>query len=159
MTADKQEIFQSLMAHFHKAKFDVMTGEELTKQILTDGREVNDPTPVAPPIGYKRQPSMVEIVRAQIRDHALAVALAEQGVETFEEADDFDIGDDYDPSTPYENDFDPPISEVFSEAQRAIQARDNPPPQPPAVDPAPGVAPNTRSQEPASAQPPHSTST
>lgn len=35
-----------------------------------------------------------------------------EGMETFEESDDFDVGDDLDPSTPYEADFDPPSAEV-----------------------------------------------
>lgn len=157
-TETEKQIFESLMAHFHKAKFDVMTGEELTKQILKDGREYNDPTPMAPPIGYKRQPSMVEIVRSQVRDALLAQALAEQGVETFEEADDFEIGDDYEPDAPWENEFDPPITEVLAEAQRALDARNNPPAQPPVAQPGPGVAPQNSEPGPAPT-PPHSTST
>lgn len=162
MNTDRNKIFGEMAEAFHKVKFDDMTGEILTKQIGTDGREYNDPTPMAPPIGYKRQPSMVEIVRAQIRDAMLAQQLAEQGVETFEEADDFEIGDDYDPSSPWENDFDRPITEVLAEAQRALDARNNPPPQPQVPAPAPGVAP--QNSEPgagpqAASPPPHSTST
>lgn len=59
-----------------------------------------DPTPVAPPIGYKKQPSMVDIIREQIR--LAGEASKSQGFETFEEADDFDVDDDYDPRSPYE---------------------------------------------------------
>lgn len=162
MNTEKQKIFGEMAEAFHKLKFNDMTGEVLSKQIGTDGREYNDPTPMAPPIGYKRQPSMVEIVRAQIRDAMLAQQLAEQGVETFEEADDFEIGDDYDPSSPWENDFDPPIAEVLAEAQRSLDERNNAKTQPPVSNPAPGVAPQNSEPGagPQAAPPPlHSTST
>lgn len=71
-----------------------------------DGRELVDPTPVAPPVGYERRPSMVDIIRAQVREHASRYA-EDNDMETFDEADDFVIGDDYDPSSPYEENFDP----------------------------------------------------
>lgn len=162
MNTDRNKIFGEMAEAFHKVKFDDMTGEILTKQIGTDGREYNDPTPMAPPIGYKRAPSMVEIIREQVRHALLAQAAEASGHETFEEADDFDIGDDYDPSTPWENDFDPPIAEVLAEAQRALDERNAPKTQPPVQAPAPGVAP--QNSEPgagpqAAPAAPHSTST
>lgn len=89
-----------------------------------DGREVLDTTPVAPPVGYRRQPSMVENIRAMIRSEKLRQEAAEAGYETFEEADDFDVGDDYDPTSPYEGDFEP-----------------LPPPEPPSAGPASQPAP------------------
>lgn len=156
----REKAFQEMIEHFHKLKSDPATGEIYTKQIGKDGREYGDDTPIAPPVGYKRQPTMVEIIRSQVRDALLARDLAAQGVETFEEADDFEIGDDYDPSTPYENDFDPPIREVLSEAAAAVAARsapatNSPPPAgggAPTPEPAPAPAPNP-------APPPHSAAT
>lgn len=75
------------------------------------GREVVDPTPIAPPVGYKRPPTLVEQLRNMIRSDALAREAAAAGYETFEEADDFDIADDpIDPKTPYEIGFEPQIS-------------------------------------------------
>lgn len=72
----------------------------------TKRREKPDPLPMQPPIGYKKTPSLSEQIRDMIRSEKLAQDLAAQGVETFEEADDFDIPDDpVDPSTPYEADF------------------------------------------------------
>lgn len=68
--------------------------------------EVPNPTPVAPPVGYKRQPSLTEQIRAMVRSEALRQAAEAEGVETFEEADDFEV-DDYDPTSPYEEVFDP----------------------------------------------------
>lgn len=92
------------------------------KQLTADGAELLDPRPVAPPVGYKRQPSMVEHIRNMVRSEQLRAAAEAEGVETFEEAEDFDVGDDYDPRTPYEAVFDPP-------------------PEPDKADPAPEPAP------------------
>lgn len=73
------------------------------KMPLNDrGQLVPDPIPMAPPIGYKAQPSMVEIIRAQVLQ--VSKEAARQGLETEEEADDFDVGDDVEPSSPYEMD-------------------------------------------------------
>lgn len=75
------------------------------------GREIPDPTPVAPPIGYVKQPSLHEQIREMVRSERLAQEAAAAGFETFEEADDFDVGDDFDPSSPYEDMFDGPRAE------------------------------------------------
>lgn len=77
------------------------------------GREVPDPTPMAPPIGYKRTPSLAEQIREMVRSERLAMEAAAAGFESFEEADDFEVGDDFDPSSPYEEQFEPtPIPEL-----------------------------------------------
>lgn len=87
------------------------TGEivELHKgKLLTpDGAEIPDSTPLAPPVGYERQPSLAEQIRAMIVGEKLRAEVEAAGAETFEEADDFDVGDDYDPTSPYEANFDP----------------------------------------------------
>ena len=98
------------------------------------GRELLDPTPMAPPIGYKRQPSLVEQIRKMVRDERLAADLAASGVETFEEADDFDVQDDYDPKSPFEYNFDPPV-EPPKAAPPAPEAPPAPPEGPKASDP------------------------
>ena len=101
---------------------DPITGEIVThdpgvrpriRDVFIDdiGRELPDPRPVQPPVGYKKQPSMFELIReATAREVALYAANREP--ETFEEADDFDVDDDIDPHSPWENEFDPPWSEV-----------------------------------------------
>lgn len=101
---------------------DLETGEQIVSPALIDleehlalmanyltpeGGERPDPVPIAPPVGYKRQPSLVDNIRAMIREHAVAVALAGQEAESFEEADDFDVQDDYDPHSPWEGEFEP----------------------------------------------------
>lgn len=71
------------------------------------GREIMDPTPIAPPIGYRKQPSIAEQMRAMIRSERLREEAAAQGYESFEEADDFDVDDDFDPTSPFEEQFEP----------------------------------------------------
>lgn len=84
-----------------------------TKPLDQFGREIPDPTPVAPPVGYNRQPTMVEHIRAMVQGELLRRAAEESGAETFEEADDFDIPGD-EPFSPYEAEFEP---------VRAVKAR------------------------------------
>lgn len=73
------------------------------------GHEIPDPTPMQPPLGYNRQPSLAQQMREMIMSHELAKAAAAADMETFEEADDFDIGDDFEQEkhSPYEANFDP----------------------------------------------------
>lgn len=79
------------------------------------GQEMVDSTPMAPPIGYKPQESMIDIVRRMVRSEKLAAEAEMAGRETFEEADDFFVEDDdsYDPRSPYElfeANFEPPVA-------------------------------------------------
>lgn len=111
------------------------------KAILNaDGHEMLNGTPVAPPIGYKKQPSMFENIRNMVRSERLAQEAEALGAETFEEADDHEIGDDYEPSTPYEMNFDPPpiqpdpVQEPLSSPEPAEPAAEpQPAPTPPKV--------------------------
>lgn len=91
--------------------------------------EVTDPTPMAPPIGYKKQPSIWEQQRALIRQE-LSRHAESQGFESFEESDDFDVDDDFDPTTPYEADFDPPTEKVVEAFQTPKAPPEAAPPQP-----------------------------
>lgn len=72
------------------------------------GQLIPDPTPKAPSVKHLRQPSMAEQVQAMIRSERLAQEAAAAGYETWEESEDFDVGDDdYDPRSPWEQEFDP----------------------------------------------------
>lgn len=89
---------------------DVLDEDGVVTRIveLRDGQEFLDPTPIDPPIGYTQQPSMHEYVRELIRSERLRQEAEEAGLETFDEADDFETDEgDIDPLTPYEGDFDP----------------------------------------------------
>lgn len=97
-----------------------------------NGAEIPDATPMAPPIGYVKQPSMVEIIRQQIRSAQLAAEAEAAGHETFEEADDFDVGDEFEPISAYEFEefFEPPAD------NRPAAKADSPEPAKPASEPA-----------------------
>ena len=88
------------------AKFDPETGEQLHDE---RGYEIPDPNPMQPPVGYNPQPSLAQQIRQMILSQKLADEAAAAGLETFEEADDFDVGDDFDEErhSPYEGNFDP----------------------------------------------------
>lgn len=66
-----------------------------------NGHEILDDTPVAIPARLSRAETLTEQVRRLIREEASRAAQA-AGFETFEEADDFEIEDDYDPRSPHE---------------------------------------------------------
>lgn len=77
------------------------------KKLDDEGRELSDPIPMAPPLGYTPELSMIEIVRQQIRGEHLRIAALQAEAETFEEADDFDVEGEDDISSPWEEQFDP----------------------------------------------------
>lgn len=91
------------------------------------GREIPDPTPMAPPLGYVKQPSMVEHIREMIRGENLRKEALNADMETFEEADDFDVGDDTDPISgyEYEENFEPAgviaVREAVAKAEERAQ--------------------------------------
>lgn len=97
--------------------FDEYCAKLAERGLNEDGSFKVSPVPMEPPIGYRKHPSMVEIIREQIRSAKLAELAEKTGMETFEEADDFDCGqeDGEDLRSGYENDFDPPIQEVAKE--------------------------------------------
>lgn len=84
-----------------------------------------DPQPVSMPAGFKRPETLEERIRRLVRSERFAQAMAEQGVESFDEANDFDIDDDpVDPATPYEPFFDPALgTEVTPHQVLAEQAQ------------------------------------
>lgn len=67
-----------------------------------NGHEILSQERLAVPVRFKRSQTLTEQIRAVIRSEALASEAQAMGFETFEEADDFDVGDDYDPRSQYE---------------------------------------------------------
>lgn len=93
--------------------------------------EVLDPTPMAPPVGFRPAPSLSDQIREMVRSERLAREAAEAGFETFAEADDFDIPDDVDPSSRWEQNFDPtPVSELQRLAAEDAAKASSPQPSP-----------------------------
>lgn len=126
----------------------------LERGLTADGaEEVPSDVQVAPPIGYKKQPSMVDHIRQMVRSEQLRMAAEAAGAETFEEADDFEVEDDPVPvgsSELFEPDFEPP-------APVAEPLPGSPPAAPPA---APAAAPSAApGASPAPSAPAPSTST
>lgn len=72
------------------------------------GHEILNPTPMQPPLGYKKSLSIAEQVRQSVRQ---LKALEDMEPETEEEADDFEIEDDPAPHSRWENDMIPSIKE------------------------------------------------
>lgn len=94
------------------------------------GRELLDGRPMEPPVGYNPQPSLMDRIRTMVRDAALQRDLARAGAETFDEANDFEVGDDYDPSSPWEQYYEPtPFEEFIADKEQAQKAE--PPREPP----------------------------
>lgn len=66
------------------------------------GREVPDPVPMEIPAGFRRPESTTEAIQRIIRT-TLSRHAADVGMETFEEAEDFDMEeDDIEPMSPHE---------------------------------------------------------
>lgn len=88
----------------------------------SEGREIPDPVPMAPPLGYTKPLSMFDQMRAQIRqEHMRLQQLAlEELAETPEQANDFDVEEDIEnqPSL-YEEKFDPVDYEIRQRLRQA----------------------------------------
>lgn len=77
------------------------------------GREIPDPTPLEIPAGFRRPETLQEQVRRLVRT-SLSQHAADAGGETFEESEDFDIDDEFDPTIPFEVFFDPALNREIS---------------------------------------------
>lgn len=80
------------------------------------GREIPDGKSLRMPSGMERPETLAEQVRRLVRTEWSRQA-AEQGFETFEESEDFDVDDDFEPSTPYETFFDPMLGRELTPQQ------------------------------------------
>lgn len=110
---------------------DLETGELISREQLlqsaNNAYERPDPTPMAPPIGYKREPSMMERVREMMLKGKIERLREELGAETAEEAEDFDIPDEdeFVPSSEYEHDrHDMELLMAYEKLQAHRQAMD-----------------------------------
>lgn len=110
------------------SKFSRETGEQIHDE---RGHEIPDPTPVAAAIGHRPGPTLREQIRDMIQSEKLRMEAEAAGFESLEEADDFDVGEDYDPESPYELDRDlPTIAELNRRKKEAETAEEPPPPKP-----------------------------
>lgn len=68
--------------------------------------ETLDPTPLEIPVKFHRPPTLQEQMRRYTINSLNAMAQT-TGHETFEDANDFEIGESYDPASPHELEFGP----------------------------------------------------
>lgn len=81
---------------------------EKLKFLDDKGREIPDPSPISVPAAFRRPETLAEQIRRLIRSDKLKQMADDQEMDTFDEAEDFDIDDEFwDPSSPYEEVFDP----------------------------------------------------
>lgn len=121
---------------------DVYKTTDKYNRFTEAGKEMLNPTPMQPPLGYERPLSMVEVVRQQIRQFK---HLEDTEPETEEEADDFEIAEDPIMESRWENDMIPSIKESrerLAELEREANLYANPNPSPrEAAEPPPSPEP------------------
>lgn len=88
------------------------------------GEEIMDPQPMQPPLGYKKTLSLSEQIHQSVRLAKLQLLEAQAMEETEEEADDFEVGDDFQPLSPYENDHMPTLANLKKQAREINAAID-----------------------------------
>lgn len=98
---------------------DVYRTTDKRNRFTENGEEVLNPTPMQPPLGYKKQLSLAEQIRQQVRQ---LKHLDDNEPETEEEADDFEIEDDPAPPSRWENDLIPSIKETRQRARALEEA-------------------------------------
>ena len=70
--------------------------KKLDKAIIDEhGREILNPVPAKFPAQLQRPTSTIELMKRVVRQE-LAISAQKQGFESFEDADDFDVPDDFD---------------------------------------------------------------
>lgn len=119
--------------------------EQISSAIGADGKEYPDSTPMELPVGMKQGPTLADMIKRMVQHQLLAVAAEQEGFDTFEEAEDFDLEDDpLDPQTPYEAVFDPPKPPPGGRGAPPVSGAPSsaPPPPPPSSATATPPSPN-----------------
>lgn len=91
------------------------------------GREYPNPVPMEAPIGFVPMKPLHEQIREMVLREIGSQAETE-GFESLEESDDFEIGEDFDPQSPWELDFEPTAPwpgnpEVIAAEEAALKSR------------------------------------
>jgi len=104
----------TMLQHFTKFK----PVKAVTKALDANGHETPSSRPMAIPVGARRPETLAEQVARLVRTEEWRRTMESHDLETFEESEDFDIEDDpVDPSTPYEEVFDPYIGKSITPAE------------------------------------------
>lgn len=100
--------------------------EQLTREVTRyrgQAYETPDPVPFQPTVKMVRGMGLKDQVQQYVRSEAMRMIAEQSGHETFQEANDFDVDDDYfDPTTPYEDVFDGVIQQDEPEDERVVSA-------------------------------------
>lgn len=103
-------------------------------------REFPDATPVTRAVNIRAKIGTLEEMRRAY--HLIRLEAEAHQIETPEDADDFDVGDDFDPASPFEHDFDNvPVAQLGEPAAVAPGAPVAPAPGPTVGNGAPGGVP------------------
>lgn len=123
------------------------------------GHEILDKTPVAQPLGFKRPLPVADLVRKMVV-RELSRAATKSGMESFQEADDFDVDDDPELKSKYELDADQENQKFIPEQPNTDRRKKKDPEPDPEPDPdkkksaGGGKPPKKPKQAPASAEEP-----
>lgn len=93
-------------------------------------RELPDPTPVELPLRLRKPETQEDMMRRIVLEEHLSRQAREEGLETFAEADDFEIDEDPDPISHYE------VLDLEGESPYSLEG--DPPARAPDTEPAPG---------------------
>lgn len=108
------EVKKTIMERVKRTYFREPTAHDVSYHLGPDGRKVFYPNgiPIEASLNQAEPESIDDRMRRLIRSEALAREVQNQGLETFEEADDFDTGEPDLKYSPYEMEehFDPPSS-------------------------------------------------
>lgn len=98
-----------------------MDSKSIFKKLTKTGKEILNRTPIAIPLGFSRPKSITEQIAEFVTNQKTQEQLDAAGFETFEDAEDFEIGDDYEslPESKYEADFDNIKSGLALEREKA----------------------------------------
>lgn len=87
-----------------EVKSDLAPWDGPLSKLNDKGEEICDPRPMEMPIGFKRPMPLADEIRMMLQK-SIQQELEEAGVESFEDADDFELEDE-DMSSPWEEQFD-----------------------------------------------------
>lgn len=129
MTNRKEKVDHDVFPEvIHRDSGEVLSRVDVEYAYTREGRreigmEFPNPVPLAAPFGFSEQPPIWEQIRAMVK-RELSAGAEEAGYETEEEANDFDVGDDFDPFSPWEEVFEPtkpwPAPPEVAEAEKKV---------------------------------------
>lgn len=77
-----------------------------------------DPKPTGIPLNFKRPPTLAEQVARLVHSEHFKRQMEQSGFETIDEAEDFEVGDDYVPDSPHELVYDDDLGKEISKQEK-----------------------------------------